>query len=130
MPYRIDTLAIICHEIPHEVGDFAIAASLRSVGIQHNDCFAKAQIITAGGGMVGVVVGLLAEQVGQCTSWMLPFTAGGFLYIAMVSIVPELLQSNIHLLKLVLPLLAGIFVMAAVIIVEKISCSVVLERNT
>lgn len=119
----LTTLAIICHEIPHEVGDFAIL--LRS-GFNTTTA-AKAQVITAGGGMVGVVIGLMAEQVGQCTSWMLPFTAGGFLYIAMVSIVPELLQSDIHLLKLVLPLLAGIFVMGAVILVEKRSCSVMLD---
>ena len=62
----LTTLAIICHEIPHEVGDFAIL--LRS-GFNTTTA-AKAQIITAGGGMVGVVVGLLAEQVGQCTSWV------------------------------------------------------------
>ena len=119
----LTTLAIICHEIPHEVGDFAIL--LRS-GFNTRTA-AKAQVITAGGGMVGVVIGLLAEQVGQCTSWMLPFTAGGFLYIAMVSIIPELMQSDIHILKLVLPLLAGIFVMGAVILVEKRSCSVMLD---
>lgn len=124
-PYvgALTTLAIICHEIPHEIGDFAIL--LRS-GFNSRTA-AKAQILTAGGGMVGVVTGLLAEQVGQCTSWILPFTAGGFLYIALVSIIPELLETDLHSLKLVLPLLAGILVMAAVIVVEKRSCSAMLD---
>lgn len=119
----LTTLAIICHEIPHEVGDFAIL--LRS-GFNTRTA-AKAQIFTAGGGLVGVVVGLLAEQIGHCTSWMLPFTAGGFLYIALVSILPELLESEIRSLRLVLPLLAGISVMAGVIVVEKKSCSAMLD---
>lgn len=122
----LTTLAIICHEIPHEVGDFAI---LLQSGF-HSHAAAKAQIITASGGMVGVVMGLLAEEVGQCTSWMLPFTAGGFLYIALISIVPELLQADTRLIQLMLPLLLGITVMAAVIVVEKTSCSAMLDIHT
>lgn len=122
----LTTLAIICHEVPHEVGDFAIL--LRS-GF---DCTtaAKAQIMTATGGMVGVVVGLLAEEVGQCTSWMLPFTAGGFLYISLVSILPELIEAKGPPLHQVFPLLLGIAVMAAVILVEKKSCNVLIDISS
>jgi len=53
------------------------------------------------------------------TSWILPFTAGGFLHIALVTVLPDLLQeenpkeSLLHLVSL----LAGIGVMAALIVV-------------
>ena len=116
----LTTMAIICHEIPHEVGDFAIL--LRS-GFECESA-AKAQLATATGGLVGVITGLLAESVGHCTSWMLPFTAGGFLYIALVTIVPELLKDDTHTFKELGAVLLGMVVMATVTIVEKKSCSV------
>jgi zinc transporter 13 len=59
---------------------------------------------------------LLAEAR---TSWILPFTAGGFLHIALVTVLPDLLQeenpkeSLLHLVSL----LAGIGVMAALIVI-------------
>ena len=119
----LTTLAIVCHEIPHEIGDFAIL--LRSGFSSPNA--ARAQLITASGGLIGVTVGLLAEQIGQCTSWMLPFTAGGFLYIALVSIIPELMKEEDTTLKQILSLLFGVMIMAAVTIVERKSCNVMPE---
>lgn len=117
----LTTLAILCHEIPHEIGDFAI---LLKSGFSLKEA-AKAQVLTASGGLVGVVAGLTAEHVSNASSWLLPFTAGGFLYIALVSIVPELLDctclrdSVVQLAFLGL----GVMIMALVTIVEKKSCS-------
>lgn len=116
----LTTLAILCHEVPHEIGDFAI---LLKSGF-NMWAAAKAQLVTACGGMVGVVAGLTAEHLSSSTSWLLPFTAGGFLYIAMVSILPDLLEDSCWrhtVLQLVL-LVVGVVVMAAVTIVEKKSC--------
>lgn len=116
----LTTLAILCHEIPHEVGDFAI---LLSSGFDIWSA-AKAQALTATGGLVGVVAGLTAEHLSSTSSWLLPFTAGGFLYIALVSIVPQLLEdgSLTHSVVQVAALLLGILVMALVSMVEKESC--------
>lgn len=115
----LTTLAILCHEIPHEVGDFAI---LLSSGFDTWSA-AKAQALTATGGLVGVVTGLTAEHLSS-SSWLLPFTAGGFLYIALVSIVPQLLEDSDlkHSLIQMTALLLGVVVMAMVSIVEKQSC--------
>lgn len=117
----LTTLAIMCHEIPHEIGDFAIL--LRS-GFTCPDA-ARAQLVTSTGGFVGVVVGLSAEHLGQCTSWMLPFTGGGFLYISLVSIVPQLLREESVRASLVqvIGMLVGIAIMIAVTVVERKSCS-------
>lgn len=117
----LTTLAILCHEVPHEIGDFAI---LLNSGF---DCHsaAKAQVFTAFGGVVGVVVGLTAEHVSSATHWLLPFTAGGFLYIALVTILPDLLES-VSFLDYITKgacLLLGTGVMAMVTIVEKKSCT-------
>ena len=118
----LTTLAILCHEIPHEIGDFAIL--LRS-GFSLKEA-AKAQMLTASGGLVGVVVGLTAEHMSDdASSWLLPFTAGGFLYIALISIVPELQECacfrNAAVEMAFLGL--GVMIMALVTIVEKESCS-------
>ena len=116
----LTTLAILCHEIPHEVGDFAI---LLKSGFSLREA-AKAQILTACGGLVGVVTGLTAEHMSSASTWLLPFTAGGFLYIALVSIIPDLLEcSSIrHCLTELFALGVGVVVMALVTIIERKSC--------
>lgn len=116
----LTTVAILCHEIPHEVGDFAI---LLSSGFNKWSA-AKAQLLTATWGVVGVIAGLTAEHLSSTSSWLLPFTAGGFLYIALVSIVPQLLKdtSLLHSVLEVAALILGIIVMAMVSMVEKHSC--------
>lgn len=116
----LTTLAILCHEIPHEIGDFAI---LLNSGFTLRGA-AKAQMLTACGGLVGVVAGLTAEYMSHASTWLLPFTAGGFLYIALVSIVPDLLEcvSVRHSLCELLALALGVCVMALVTIIEKKSC--------
>jgi len=53
------------------------------------------QLTTAVGALLGTVCSLLAEGIGNAaTAWILPFTAGGFIYIATVSVIPELLQDS------------------------------------
>jgi len=33
-------------------------------------------------------------SIGDRTAWILPFTSGGFIYIALVTVVPDLLQDS------------------------------------
>ncbi|XP_064406900.1 zinc transporter ZIP13-like [Halichondria panicea] len=119
----LTTVAILCHEIPHEIGDFAI---LINSGFSLKEA-AKAQMLTATGGLFGVVAGLTAEYLSSVSSWLLPFTAGGFLYIALVSITPEIIEVKTfkHLILDALSLGVGVVVMAMVTIVEKTSCDYV-----
>jgi len=109
----ITTLAILIHEIPHEVGDFAI---LMRSGFTRWEA-GKAQIGTAGVGVLGAVVALSLDSVQSLearTAWILPFSAGGFLNIALVSILPELMSETNpqEALKQLLCILIGILVMA------------------
>ncbi|XP_014208223.1 zinc transporter ZIP13 homolog [Copidosoma floridanum] len=108
----LTTFAILIHEIPHEIGDFAIL--LRS-GFSRWDA-AKAQLLTATGGMCGAFVAVIfsGDEVESKTSWILPFTAGSFLHIGLVSVLPELLSETNpwESLKQFGALLMGIAVMA------------------
>ena len=119
----LTTAAIVCHEIPHEVGDFAI---LMQSGFSKWNA-AKAQFFTSFGGLFGVVAGFVAERASEDVQWILSFTAGGFLYISLVSILPDLFKMSslkVFSVQFIL-LLSGIAVMALVTIVEQASCSFV-----
>lgn len=87
------TIVILLHEIPHEIGDFAIL--IRS-GFSRWDA-GKAQLLTGLGGMCGASFGLMCQSVesaGNQTSMILPFISGCFINIALVTIVPDLLQES------------------------------------
>ncbi|KAL3269788.1 hypothetical protein HHI36_008848 [Cryptolaemus montrouzieri] len=112
------TFAILVHEIPHEVGDFAI---LLKSGFTRWDA-AVYQLLTASGGLFGSLAALVfsgaANSIEARTSWILPFTAGTFLHIALVTVLPDLLkeESPKESLKQLIALILGISVMACVAI--------------
>ncbi|XP_042310613.1 zinc transporter SLC39A7 [Sceloporus undulatus] len=106
----VTTLTVLLHEVPHEVGDFAI---LVQSGCSKRKAM-KLQLVTALGALAGTVCSLLAEGVGEAaTAWILPFTAGGFIYVATVSVIPELLQDSgpVQSLLEVLGLMGGVAMM-------------------
>ncbi|CAF1054103.1 unnamed protein product [Adineta steineri] len=111
----ITTLAgIIIHEIPHEMGDFAI---LLKSGFDRWQA-TKAQIITGLGGVLGASIALLYSNSVHSTLWVLPFTSGAFLYVALVKTVPDLLKENdlAHSLRQLIGVLGGLFIMYFIVI--------------
>ncbi|XP_022805743.1 zinc transporter ZIP13-like [Stylophora pistillata] len=110
------TCAILLHEIPHEVGDFAI---LLKSGFRRWDA-AVGQMVTASAGLAGCVFGLIADHAGDSTAWVLPFTSGGFIYIALVTIVPDLLQETRpkESMKQTIMMIAGISCMGLVSLIH------------
>ncbi|KAK0096114.1 hypothetical protein PV326_006402 [Microctonus aethiopoides] len=109
----ITTFTILLHEVPHEIGDFAIL-------IQSGCSKKKAmllQLTTAVGALCGTYVSLLAEGMDDvATAWILPFTAGGFIYIATVSVIPELLSDTKfwQSVKEIIALLLGVYMMVLI----------------
>lgn len=89
---------------------------------QHNNILLSSkaiflQLITALGALSGCAVSLLAEGIGEAaTAWILPFTAGGFIYIAAVSVIPELLENSkfSQSIKEMVALFAGIYMMVLI----------------
>ncbi|OAD61344.1 Protein catecholamines up [Eufriesea mexicana] len=132
----ITTFTILLHEVPHEIGDFAILIqsgyNKRKVKYKNytinqiifvNWCknyFFQAmmlQLSTAIGALLGTYVSLLVEGLGDlATMWILPFTAGGFIYIATVSVIPELLiDTNFkQSVKETIALLLGVYMMVLI----------------
>jgi zinc and cadmium transporter len=84
----ITALAVGLHEVPHRVGDFALLLHMelkrrRAAGLA----------IAAGlSSFVGwaVVSALGAEAPGR-VAWLLPVSAGSFLYVSLVDLLPEVL---------------------------------------
>lgn len=75
------------------------------------------QLTTAVGAIAGTMCSLMAEGAGEmATSWILPFTAGGFIYIATVSVIPELLGDTKigQSLKEIFAMLVGIMMMVLI----------------
>ncbi|MDP2938551.1 MAG: ZIP family metal transporter [Candidatus Omnitrophota bacterium] len=83
----ITTIGVILHEIPQELGDFSIlvyGGFKKSKALFFNFLSALAAII-------GCIAGyFLVEKFAQLSSFILPLTAGGFIYIASSDLIPEL----------------------------------------
>lgn len=85
------TLAVLLHELPHEVGDVAI---LVAAGYRPSQAV-KMQFMTALGAMAGTIAGLLSGTYFKEAADMIGLvTAGGFLYVAMVTVLPSLLDET------------------------------------
>lgn len=105
----VTTITILLHEVPHEIGDFAI---LIKSGCSRRKAMLL-QLVTALGALAGTALALLGNTDASAT-WVLPFTAGGFIYIATVSVLPELLEESTKLaqsLKEIFALLTGVGLM-------------------
>ena len=81
------TIAVALHEIPQEIGDFAVLVY---------GGFGKAKalflnflsaILAILGGIFGF---LLSEKIGDSIVFLLPFAAGNFIYIASSDLIPEI----------------------------------------
>lgn len=79
--------SIALHEIPQEIGDFGVllyAGFSKAKALMYNFISALAAII-------GVIIGyLLINQTSDLNNFLLPFAAGGFIYIAASDLIPEL----------------------------------------
>lgn len=75
------------------------------------------QLTTAVGAMSGTVCSLFAQSIGAAaTAWILPFTAGGFIYIATVAVIPELLEDSSlwQTVKELGAMLTGVYMMVVI----------------
>ena len=109
------TVAVILHEIPHEVGNFSLllySGYSRRTALMFNFFTALAAI----GG--GVLFYFFSGAIGHIESYALAFTAGTFIYISSADLIPELHKEKRpknSLLQLLLLLLGAtlIWLMAA-----------------
>ncbi|XP_042310088.1 LOW QUALITY PROTEIN: zinc transporter ZIP5 [Sceloporus undulatus] len=85
------TVAVFCHELPHELGDCAVLLQagmpLRRVLLFN--------LLSAFLAYWGTVMGtIISRSSSQVTPWVFAITAGIFLYVALVDMLPEMLQRS------------------------------------
>ncbi|RLI27169.1 ZIP family metal transporter [Candidatus Bathyarchaeota archaeon] len=107
VPLGITTsLAVVFHEIPQEIGDFAVL-------IYGGFTVKKAllyNLATAFTAMLGVLFTFAFQSQLPATYYLLGFAAGGFIYIASTDLIPELhkerkpLNSSLQFVALILGL--------------------------
>ena len=81
------TIAVVLHEIPQEIGDFAVllhSGYTKARALWLNFLSALAALLGA------FALFSLGETAGTSTAWLVPIAAGGFIYIAVADLMPEL----------------------------------------
>ncbi len=111
------TLAVILHEIPQEIGDFAVllhSGYTKTRALWLNFLSALASVL---GAIVVLMVGQAAEMA---LTWFLPMAAGGFIYIAVADLIPELRKTKEakHSALQIAAVILGVLMMAALTYLE------------
>ncbi|MFA5792006.1 MAG: ZIP family metal transporter [Candidatus Paceibacterota bacterium] len=111
------TLAVILHEIPQEIGDFAV--------LIHSGYTKKRALylnfISALMAIIGVFIALIFGNIAETFSLLiLPIGAGGFIYIALADLIPELqkTKNSKHSFFQILTVSLGILMMATLVLLE------------
>merc|ERR1711936_1317562 len=86
------SVAVLCHELPHEIGDFAM---LLKAGMTIKQA-AFYNVISSLLAFLGMVAGLFLGTIHSFSAWMFAATAGIFLYVALVDMMPELSSGHSH----------------------------------
>ncbi|MFZ2072372.1 MAG: ZIP family metal transporter [Minisyncoccia bacterium] len=85
------TLAVVLHEIPQEIGDFAVlihSGYTKKRALWLNFLSALTAILGL------IIVFIFGEVAKNSTVWFLPIAAGGFIYIAVADLIPELQKTK------------------------------------
>ncbi|XP_053676178.1 zinc transporter foi [Anopheles nili] len=83
-------IAVFCHELPHELGDFAV---LLKAGMSAREAVYY-NLLSSLLSLLGMVVGIIVGHQPDASAWVFAVAAGMFLYIAMVDMIPELTSSH------------------------------------
>ncbi len=112
------TIAILLHEIPQEIGDFAV---LMHAGFSKG----KALLVNFGSGLLAVIGALIAlilsGSIENLEYFLIPIAAGGFVYIAGSDLIPELHKHSDKISRSLLQVLffvLGVLVMASLLFLE------------
>ncbi|KAL3836297.1 hypothetical protein ACJMK2_021734 [Sinanodonta woodiana] len=80
------SVAVLCHELPHELGDFAV---LLRAGMSAKQALFY-NIMGAVPSFLGMLIGVLIGNVNSASMWIFAAIGGMFLYIALMDMLPEM----------------------------------------
>jgi len=108
------TIAVVLHEIPQEIGNFGVlihAGYKAKKALWYNFLSALTAVI---GAIVALILGSVAEDFAVI---LLPITAGGFIYIALSDLIPELHKNHSEQsLVQVIAIMVGVMSMAVILL--------------
>lgn len=111
------TIAVILHEIPQEIGDFAVllhSGYTKSRALWLNFLSALCAIL-------GVFMAFILGEAGEpFIALILPIAAGGFIYVAVADLIPELHKTKEvrYSILQILAVIAGVLAMVALTLLE------------
>jgi len=111
------TIAVALHEIPQEIGDFGVMLKgglTKKRALMFNFLSALTAVLGA------IIILILGYRLQSLAIYLLPFAAGGFIYIAGSDLIPEL-HKEIKVSKTLVQLLAlivGIGLMYSLLLLE------------
>ncbi len=86
------TIAVVLHEIPQEIGDFGV---LLHGGFKKTGAIIF-NFLTGLTALIGAIMTLLLGQImSSVPEYLIPFTAGGFIYIAASDLIPQIHSHNV-----------------------------------
>lgn len=111
------TIAVILHEIPQEVGDFGVllhSGYTKKRALWLNFLSGLSAVLGA------IVLFTLGANVEAAALWFLPLAAGGFIYIAVADLIPELHKTKEvkHSIVQILAVMVGVIAMVALTYLE------------
>ncbi|KAH9519073.1 hypothetical protein Btru_009057 [Bulinus truncatus] len=117
------SIAVFCHELPHEIGDFAVLLRAGMTVKQAVVFNCLSSILCLLGMLIGVAIG----NISSASLWVFSAIAGIFLYVALVDMLPEMSSVDpkkgenpfLHLLLQVLGILLGSGIMLLIAVFER-----------
>ncbi len=111
------TIAVILHEIPQEISDFGIllhAGYTKMKALWLNFLSALASVF---GAVLALIIGSSSEIL---TTWLIPVAAGGFIYVALSDLIPEMHKTKLikHSILQVIAVVVGICAMLLLLKLE------------
>ncbi|KAL5015018.1 hypothetical protein ScPMuIL_009288 [Solemya velum] len=80
------SVAVFCHELPHEIGDFAVLlrAGMPAKQAMVYNCVSSILCL------IGMFIGVTLGNISSASLWIFACVGGLFLYIALVDMLPEM----------------------------------------
>merc|ERR1711970_667065 len=105
------SIAVLCHELPHEIGDFAILIQngmTTKTALMYN-------LISSITGFLGMCLGMVLGSSGEYSTWMIAGIMGVFLYVALVSMLPEITaESKTRLVTNIFGMVIGVVLLLVI----------------
>ncbi|KAJ8386835.1 hypothetical protein AAFF_G00166300 [Aldrovandia affinis] len=84
------SLAVLCHELPHELGDFAFLLHCR-ISVKNALMLNFGSALTS---FVGLYIALSVSTDPSTQDWIAAVTAGLFLYVGLADMLPSMIHAN------------------------------------